>query len=133
MAGLLFLAIGLAYLLPEVSSIEIDTPWVFPALLIGLGVCGLLAAFTSRSPASGAAGVTTNADATPRPYVDYDPEPFPDLTLDLAAELAKSKPAPTPEPRSEPSPGPLDATVRPKTIGGAHAITRDDPDEQPPR
>jgi hypothetical protein len=115
-AGLLFLGIGLSYLLPAVSDIDIATPWVVPALLIGLGVCGLLAAFTPRArPARRATGVTAGVGAGPQPYVDYDPEPFPDLTLDLAEELAK-----LPEPTAKP-----DAPARPKA-GGAHAINPGD-------
>ena len=104
----------MTYLLPEVSDIEIETPWVVPALLIGLGVCGLLAAFTPRPRESRAAtGLDTERETGPRPYVDFDPEPYPDLTLDLAEELAKTTQA-----QRRPDP--------PKTVGGAHAINPED-------
>ena len=119
-AGLLFSAIGLTYLLPQVSDIEIETPWVVPALVIGLGVCGLLSALTSCTPER-ADGPLANPDAPPEPYVDYDPEPFPDLTLDLAEELAKSTPSPPPPPPPD----------RPRR-SGAHAINPDDPDADRP-
>jgi hypothetical protein len=105
----LFLAIGLAYLLPEVSDIQVATRWVAPALLIGLGVCGLLAAFTSR-PAGARAGQVTGPDTRPEPYADLEPEPYPDLTLDLAEELAKTRAQ---------SHSPAEPLPRP---GGAHAI-----------
>ena len=107
-AGVLFLAIGLAYLLPEVSDIQVATPWVAPALLIGLGLCGLLAAFTSRPAGRAAAGQFSGLDNRPEPYADLEPEPYPDLTLDLAEELAKTRAQPVAEPLPRP--------------GGAHAI-----------
>ena len=131
-AGLLFSAVGLAYLLPEVSDIKIETPWVVPTLLIGLGVCGLLSALTFRPEKSRPAA---DSGAEPRQYVDYDPEPFPDLTLDLAEELARvharrpAEPGVAPEAGfpSEPSPSePPEGPARPRT-GGAHAINPDVP------
>ena len=136
-AGLLFLGIGLTYLLPEVSGIEIGTPWVIPALLIGLGLCGLLAAFAPRPrPAREAAQIKTG----PQPYVDYDPEPFPDLTLDLAEELAKTVPVPAPAPRTVHAPTPPVTSAPPPptvpsaqpTAGGAHAINPDTADKPHP-
>ena len=119
-AGVLFLAIGLAYLLPEVSDLEITTPWVVPALLLGLGLCGLLAAFTSR-PASARAGAVTDLENRAEPYADLEFEPYPDLTLDLAEELAKTRAQP--QSVAEPLP----------RVGGSHAINPDPPRDHPAR
>ena len=121
-AGALFLAIGLAYLLPEVSDIRVATAWVLPALLIGLGLCGLLAAFTSR-PASARAGAVTDLENRAEPYADLEFEPYPDLTLDLAEELAKTRAQPQSVSPAEPLPRP----------GGAHAINPDPPQDHPSR
>ena len=120
-AGVLFLAIGLAYLLPEVSGIRVATAWVVPALLIGLGVCGLLAAFTSRPAGPGTAGQVTGLENRTEPYADLEFEPYPDLTLDLAEELAKTRAQP--QPVAEPRPTP----------GGAHAINPEPPQDHPAR
>ena len=51
-AGLLFLALGAAYLLDAVTGISIDARWVLPVLLIGLGLAGLAASLPRalRSP-----------------------------------------------------------------------------------
>ena len=120
-AGVLFLAIGLAYLLPEVSDLEIATPWVVPALLLGLGLCGLLAAVTSRPAGRAAAGQVSGLDNRAEPYADLEPEPYPDLTLDLAEELAKTRAQP--QSAAQPLPRP----------GGAHAINPDPPRDHPAR
>ena len=118
-AGVLFLAIGLAYLLPEVSDIRVATAWVVPALLIGLGLCGLLAAFTSRPAGAGTAGQVTGLENRTEPYADLEFEPYPDLTLDLAEELAKTTPVSPAQPQPRP--------------GGAHAINPDPPQDHPAR
>ena len=120
-AGVLFLAIGLAYLLPEVTGIRVATAWVVPALLIGLGVCGLLAAFTSRPAGAGTAGQVTGLGNQAEPYADLESEPYPDLTLDLAEELAKTRAQP--QPVAEPLP----------RAGGSHAINPDLPRDHPAR
>jgi hypothetical protein len=115
-AGALFLAIGLAYLLPEVSDIRVATRWVVPALLIGLGLCGLLAAFTSR-PAGARAGQVTGLENRAEPYANLESEPYPDLTLDLAEELAKTRAQSVAQPLPRP--------------GGSHAINPDPPRDHP--
>ena len=46
-AGALFIVIGVLFLLDRVSSINLDVRWIWPVLLIGLGVAGLV---RSRSP-----------------------------------------------------------------------------------
>ena len=109
-AGALFLAVGLAYFLPEVSDVRVATAWVLPTLLIGLGVCGVLAAFTARP-----AGQLRGLDNPAQPYADLEFEPYPDLTLDLAEELAKTRAQPQPVPQPLPTPS------------GAHAINPEDP------
>ena len=46
-AGLLFIVLGLLFLLDRLSGINLDARWVWPVLLIGLGVAGLV---RSRAP-----------------------------------------------------------------------------------
>jgi hypothetical protein len=41
-AGLLFIGIGIAYLVAEVGDVDVNPRWVWPALLIGLGIAGLV-------------------------------------------------------------------------------------------
>ena len=46
-AGGLFIVIGGLFLLDRASGIKLDVRWIWPVLLIGLGVAGLV---RSRSP-----------------------------------------------------------------------------------
>jgi hypothetical protein len=46
-AGALFIVLGALFLLDRASGINLDVRWVWPLLLIGLGVAGLV---RSRSP-----------------------------------------------------------------------------------
>ena len=46
-AGGLFIVIGGLFLLDRASGINLDVRWIWPVLLIGLGVAGLV---RSRSP-----------------------------------------------------------------------------------
>jgi hypothetical protein len=43
-AGLLFAGLGVLFLLDAAGSLTVQARWVWPILLIGLGVGGLLAA-----------------------------------------------------------------------------------------
>ena len=42
-AGVLFVLVAAAYLGAEISDRRLDGEWVFPGLLVGLGVLGLVA------------------------------------------------------------------------------------------
>ena len=46
-AGVLFIVLGALFLLDRASGINLDVRWIWPLLLIGLGVAGLV---RSRSP-----------------------------------------------------------------------------------
>ena len=46
-AGVLFIALGVLFLLDRTGGIDLDLRWVWPFLLIGLGIAGLV---RSRSP-----------------------------------------------------------------------------------
>jgi hypothetical protein len=46
-AGVLFIALGGLFLLDRASGVNLDVRWVWPLLLIGLGVAGLV---RSRAP-----------------------------------------------------------------------------------
>jgi len=46
-AGALFTVLGVLFLLDRISGVNIDVRWVWPFLLIGLGVAGLV---RSRAP-----------------------------------------------------------------------------------
>lgn len=46
-AGVLFIVLGVLFLLDHLSGVNLDVRWVWPLLLIGLGVAGLV---RSRSP-----------------------------------------------------------------------------------
>ena len=41
-AGLVFVGIGTAYLVARAGGVDIDAQWVWPVLLIGLGIAGLV-------------------------------------------------------------------------------------------
>jgi cell wall-active antibiotic response 4TMS protein YvqF len=41
-AGLLFIALGVVFLVDRAGGIDLDARWVWPVLLIGLGVAGLV-------------------------------------------------------------------------------------------
>jgi len=41
-AGALFIALGVLFLLDHAGSIDLDVRWIWPVLLIGLGVAGLV-------------------------------------------------------------------------------------------
>jgi hypothetical protein len=51
-AGLLFVAIAVAYVVGEYTDVSVDGKWVLPAALVGLGIAGLVGgvARTRRSP-----------------------------------------------------------------------------------
>ena len=46
-AGRLFIALGVLFLVDRVGDVSLDLRWVWPFLLIGLGVAGLV---RSRAP-----------------------------------------------------------------------------------
>jgi hypothetical protein len=47
-AGLLFVGFGLAFLSDDVGALDLQVRWVWPALLIGLGVALLTARRSTR-------------------------------------------------------------------------------------
>jgi hypothetical protein len=49
-AGIVFALLGLAFLLHEVAGTTLELRWVWPALLIGLGVALLLDSRPARRP-----------------------------------------------------------------------------------
>jgi Domain of unknown function (DUF5668) len=48
-AGVLFIVLGVLFLLDRTSGVSLDLRWVWPFLLIGLGIAGLM---RSRAPRS---------------------------------------------------------------------------------
>ena len=49
-AGALFVFVAAAYLVAELSDHRLDGEWVFPGLLVGLGVLGLVASLWGGRP-----------------------------------------------------------------------------------
>ena len=47
-AGALFTALGVVFLIDQATGIRIDVRWVWPLLLIGLGVAGLASSAARR-------------------------------------------------------------------------------------
>lgn len=47
-AGLLFMALGVLFLIDQATDLRIDVQWVWPLLLIGLGVAGLASTTLKR-------------------------------------------------------------------------------------
>jgi hypothetical protein len=41
-AGFLFIALGMLFLLDRAGGIDLNVRWIWPLLLIGLGVAGLV-------------------------------------------------------------------------------------------
>jgi hypothetical protein len=66
-AGLVFSAVAIAYLVEAHTDINIDGRWVLPLALIGLGIAGVLGALGSaaRQRHSPAATATPDTTATP--------------------------------------------------------------------
>ena len=57
--GVLFVVLGVVFLLDRAGSIDLDARWVWPVLLIGLGVAaGLEASLVLGSPDGFAASTT---------------------------------------------------------------------------
>lgn len=52
-AGVLFLGFGLLFLADRVTSLELQARWIWPALLIGLGVALLAAGRSSTDATNG--------------------------------------------------------------------------------
>lgn len=48
-AGLVFAAVAVVYLIAELTNADVDGRWVLPLALIGLGVGGVLGAFSSAA------------------------------------------------------------------------------------
>jgi hypothetical protein len=46
-AGGLFIVVGVLFLIGHLNNVDVNVRWLWPALLIGLGVAGLV---RSRSP-----------------------------------------------------------------------------------
>jgi hypothetical protein len=53
-AGLLFVAIGGLFLLDRVDAIALEVRWIWPLLLIGLGIAGLASSRPWRTDAGDA-------------------------------------------------------------------------------
>jgi hypothetical protein len=47
-AGALFIGLGVLFLVDAVGNVDLDVQWVWPILLIGLGVAGLVRARPRR-------------------------------------------------------------------------------------
>ena len=41
-AGALFVAVGVVFLIDQAAEFDLDLQWIWPVLLIGLGVAGLV-------------------------------------------------------------------------------------------
>lgn len=48
MAGLLFMLMGLGWLLDAADAFRVDWEWLAPLVLVGLGLVGLLTSFLGR-------------------------------------------------------------------------------------
>lgn len=62
-SGLLFVGLAILFLADRVDAIDLQVRWVWPALLIGLGVA-LLASGSGRRNGNGQATASGEADAT---------------------------------------------------------------------
>jgi hypothetical protein len=47
-AGVLFIVLGVLFLVDRLNGIDLDVRWVWPFLLIGLGIAGLVRAKSPR-------------------------------------------------------------------------------------
>jgi len=47
-AGVLFIVLGVLFLLDRISGLSLDVRWVWPFLLIGLGIAGLVRSRSAR-------------------------------------------------------------------------------------
>lgn len=47
-SGLLFTALGVLFLIDQATGVRVDVRWVWPLLLIGLGVAGLASTAARR-------------------------------------------------------------------------------------
>lgn len=71
-AGVLFTALGVVFLLGELRGLTVEARWVLPVVLVGLGLCGLAATLRSwgrgeetwRQFGAAAAAVRADADAS---------------------------------------------------------------------
>src|SRR4051794_15305651 len=54
--GLLFLGVGIVYMVAEYSDLDIDARWIGPAALIGIGVVGLAAVVTRERSSTSSKG-----------------------------------------------------------------------------
>jgi hypothetical protein len=71
-AGLVFVAVGVAYLLSAMDVIEVEAKWVVPLALIGLGVAGLAGSLLRMSR-----GQRTDLGTQPGPDPADDPDDYP--------------------------------------------------------
>lgn len=70
-AGLVFAAVAVIYLVQAHTSVDVDGRWVLPLALIGLGVAGVLGALNSAARQR-REGPTDDDDATPTSRRDAD-------------------------------------------------------------
>ncbi len=49
-AGMLFIAIGALFLLDRIDALALDVRWIWPLLLIGLGIAGLASSRPWQAP-----------------------------------------------------------------------------------
>jgi hypothetical protein len=70
-AGLVFVAIGVAYLLNAMDVVEVDAKWVVPLALVGLGLAGLAGSLTRVSRDRRDRG----SEPAPEPEDDPDDHP----------------------------------------------------------
>jgi hypothetical protein len=89
-AGALFVFVAAAYLLAELSDHRVDGEWVFPGLLVGLGVLGLVASLWGGRPRD-------VAQQEPSEEGAHGPDPGEPAEADTDDSLADTLVEPTPE------------------------------------
>jgi hypothetical protein len=78
-AGLMFVAIGVSYLVAVATDVRIEWRWVLPLGLIGLGLAGLAGTINqARHQRTSAETVESSSAEEPEPAPERGPERGPD-------------------------------------------------------